>query len=85
MLSRDMIGVEMADLWTLVGANCTLVERGEVESWSLENRIQPKLKHDVAVPRDHVDYTRYSVPGYLVYLVRFVMHVFLLPTRCSVT
>jgi hypothetical protein len=76
-----MIGVEMADLWTLVGAICILVERLVGE----EVETQPKLKRNTMwrCPRDNVDYSVLISRMSRTCLLH--MHVFLLPTRCSVT
>lgn len=56
---------------------------GERLTCSLE--IQPKLKHDVAVPPRPRRLDSYCGRKSLVHPVLFVMHVFLLPTRCRVT
>lgn len=62
--SRDMIGVEMADLWTLVGAICILVEtrkrRFKVDL-SMEISAKAETKHDVAVPPATTSTKLYSV------------------------
>jgi hypothetical protein len=65
-------------LWTLVGAIGIVVERRRREL-VLSLEAQPKLKRDVAVPRDHVDYilSKFdlydsSTVGDLVYLVLYI-------------